>query len=69
MEPFLITKVEKIIEVPGRGFCVLPAFPIGGPTKRISVGDQIELRREDGFTLQSKLAGIEHLRGLGGRSS
>ena len=69
MEPFLITKVEEIIRVSGRGFFVLPAFPKAGPMNRFFVGDQVELRREDGVTLQTKLAGIEHFLGLDRRSS
>jgi hypothetical protein len=69
MEPFLITKVEEIIRISGRGFFVLPAFPKGGPPNRVFVGDQIELRRQDGSRLESKLAGIEHFRGLNGHSS
>jgi hypothetical protein len=69
MEPFLITKVEEIIRISSRGFFVLPAFPKGGPTNRFSVGDQIELRRQDGSRLESKVAGIEHFRALDGRSS
>jgi len=36
---------------------------------RFFVGDQIELRRQNGSSLESKLAGIEHFRGLDGRSS
>jgi hypothetical protein len=69
MEPFLISKVEAIIRISSRGFFVLPVFPQGGPTNRFFVGDQIELRRQDGSSLESKLAGIEHFRGLDGHSS
>jgi hypothetical protein len=69
MEPFLITRVEEIIRISGRGFFVLPAFPKRGPTNRFFVCDRIELRRQDGSRLESKLAGIEHFSGLDGRSS
>jgi len=32
------------------------------------MGDQIELRRPDGAVLKTNLAGIEHARGLDGKS-
>jgi hypothetical protein len=69
MEPFLITRVEEIIRISGREFLVLPAFPKRGPANRFFVCDRIELRRQDGSSLQSKLAGIEHFKGLDGRTS
>jgi hypothetical protein len=69
MEPFLITRVEEIIRISGRGLFVLAAFPKRGPTNRFFVCDRIELRRQDGSSLESKLAGIEHFKGLDGRSS
>jgi hypothetical protein len=69
MEPFLITKVEEIIRISGRGFVIVPAFAREGPPNPVHVGDQIELRRQDGTTMRSKLFGISHLRGLNGRSS
>ena len=69
MEPFLITKVEEIIRISGRGFLIVPAFPREGPPNRVYVGDQIEVRRQDGTAMRSQLFGFSHLKGLNGRSS
>jgi hypothetical protein len=68
MDPFLISKVEEILRITGRPLCIFPGLPKGGPPNPIRVGDQIELRRPDGTVLKTSLAGIEHAKGLDGKS-
>ena len=68
MEPFLISKVEDIVRITGRPLYVFPGLPKGGPLNPIRAGEQIELRRPDGTFLKTNLAGIEHAKGLDGKS-
>jgi hypothetical protein len=68
MEPFLISEVEDIIRITGRPLCVFRGLPKGGPSNPIRAGDQIELRRPDGTVVKTNLGGIEHAKGLDGKS-
>jgi hypothetical protein len=69
MKPFFITKIEEVIRISDQRFVAVPAWPKDGLSNRIFVGDQVELRPPNGASLQTKLAGFEHLLGLDRRTS
>jgi hypothetical protein len=60
MEPFLISKVEGIFTLEGRGTVVSPGVPKDGLPRGVRSGDLVELRQPDGSKIQTKIAGVEY---------
>lgn len=67
--PFLLTVVEEVFTISGRGTVITPAFPKGGSKFPIWTGDTIQLRRADGSSTETHIRGIEHLKRIKGGSN
>jgi hypothetical protein len=56
--PTLVSKVEDVFQLCGRGCVVVPGIPKAAPF-RIKVGDPLLLKRPEGSELQTVLRGFE----------
>jgi hypothetical protein len=54
----LLSKVEAVFSISGRGCVIAPGIPKGGAS-RVKMGDALVLKRPDGRELRTHVRGIE----------
>jgi hypothetical protein len=59
MNPVFLSRVEGTFALAGRGVVVDPGIPHSPETHRVFIGDDLEIRREDGSVLATKVSGLE----------
>jgi hypothetical protein len=68
MKPIFLSHVGATFAVNGRGVAIDPGVPYEPMTHHVLIGDDLEIRRADGSTLFTKVAGLE-IGGLPGKRS